>query len=519
MKRIITYLLTIALMVSGVSIVPVKATDTLSPDDWKTVAIASPLDGDLIGAGHIDVKWNNTLENVKSYSVYVDSKLIKTVNATSDTKMSVDFYTVKVSAHTTYIVAEQNDGTKVTTPTNKFYVTKKGICVNNKDMGLNVDPASMNLGWYYDWGTMSFKEMGESEEYSYKNPNPKFDNLEFVPMFWSNPKNGYTKSFAKFKEQGYKYVLFYNEPDLSVESNKPADYTARTWRNDFMKNSGKMLLGSPAVSVFPQWSDWWKTYWSLMPNSSKQATNFIAVHNYQKHYDGRKSALQYLEEIDECYNTYRKPIWITEFAVWKFGKKEKSQWYKTQEFMKIVLKGLNERSYVERYSWFSTDPNEKDPGKDASSSSLFDYKTGALTTAGKIYAQIGNPAGYPAKTYGVSSTINQNTSIAACVASVETHLNSLTGKKKAFKYDIQAVKGAVGYQLQYSLNKKFSKKKKYKTKTKNLGAAKSSSKIGTIKKLKKKKRYYVRARAIKQILGKKYYCAWSGTKKVKTKKK
>ncbi len=505
MKRVITYFLAIALFVSGISVVPAKA-DIVTPDQWKANAFVNPSDGELLGAGHIDIRWNNTLENAKSYSVYVDSKLIKTVNANTSATMAADFYTVSVSKHTAYIVAEQTDATKVTTPTIKFYVTKKGICVD-KDMGVAVNPADMNIGWYYNWGTKSFKET------EYK--NTKFNELDYVPMFWSDPNESYPDAFDRFKANNYKYILAYNEPDLTWESNLKPDLVTRRMKNDLVPNKGDMLLGSPAVSVFPQWSDWFTKYWTLLLSSCKNATNFIAVHNYNKFYNGRATALQYLEEVDECYNKYRKPIWITEFAIWKFDKNDAAGCAKTQEFMKIVLKGLNERSYVERYSWFSPDINSKD----ASSSSLFDYKTGALTTIGKIYAQIGNPAGYPAKSYGVSSTINQDTSTATCVASIKTYLNSLKGKKKAFKYDIQAVKGAAGYQLQYSLNKKFSKKKKYKTKTKTLKGTSKSSKKGTIKKLKKKKRYYVRARAIKQLLGKKYYTAWSKTKKVKTKKK
>lgn len=510
MKRIITIVLSIALVVSGLMVVPTKADVKQDSDIWKSSAIVAPKADSLIGAGHIDVKWNNDLEDAKQYSVYVDSKLIKTVAATEAETMAVDFYTVKVSAHTAYIIAEQNNGTKTQTPTVKFYVTKKGICVNDKDMGVAVDPASMNIGWYYNWGTKSFKESGFS--------NTKFYDLDYVPQIWGDPDAiSYEDLFARFKTQGYKYVLGFNEPDLVWESNFKTDVAMRRWMKDFVPNKGNILLGSPAVSAFPQWSNWWKTYWNILPSNGKSATNFIAVHNYNKYYNGKETALEYLEKIDECYNKYRKPIWITEFAIWKFGKKEKSQWYKTQEFMKIVLKGLNERSYVERYSWFSTDPNEKDPSKDASSSSLFDYSTGVLTTLGKIYAQIGNPAGYPAKTYGVASSTSQNTSVATCIASQKTGLIGLKRKKKAFKYSIMSMDGAVKYQIQYSLNKKFGKKKKYKTKIKTIGAKKTDEITGTIKKLKKKKKYYVRVRAIKPFLGKNYYCGWSRVQKVKTK--
>ena len=83
---------------------------------------------------------------------------------------------------------------------------------------------------------------------------------------------------------------------------------------------------------------------------------------------------------------------------------------------------------------------------------------------------------------------------------------------------IKSVKRAAGYQVQYSLNKKFSTKKKYKTKTKNISATSATVKNGTIKKLTKKKTYYVRVRAYKVINGKKYYCKWSKTNKVKIKK-
>ena len=68
--------------------------------------------------------------------------------------------------------------------------------------------------------------------------------------------------------------------------------------------------------------------------------------------------------------------------------------------------------------------------------------------------------------------------------------------------------GSSGYQVQYSLNKKMRA-----AKLKNCKAASL-----TIKKLKKKKAYYVRVRAYKRVNGRKVYGKWSGVKKVKIKK-
>ena len=69
-----------------------------------------------------------------------------------------------------------------------------------------------------------------------------------------------------------------------------------------------------------------------------------------------------------------------------------------------------------------------------------------------------------------------------------------------------------GYQIQYSTSKKFAKGNKTKTISKN----KTTS--YTIKKLKKKKTYYVRIRTYKKVSGKTYYSGWSSVKKVKINK-
>ena len=45
-----------------------------------------------------------------------------------------------------YVVATLKNGINVQTANRRFYVTKKGVCVNTKDMGTAVDPASMNVG-------------------------------------------------------------------------------------------------------------------------------------------------------------------------------------------------------------------------------------------------------------------------------------------------------------------------------------------------------------------------------------
>ena len=68
-----------------------------------------------------------------------------------------------------------------------------------------------------------------------------------------------------------------------------------------------------------------------------------------------------------------------------------------------------------------------------------------------------------------------------------------------------------GYELSYATNKKFKKGNK----TITVKSTKSTS--ATIKKLKSKKKYYVRMRTYKVVNGKKVYSAWSKAESVKVK--
>ena len=106
--------------------------------------ITSPVNNTMKGAGYMDIKWNPASDKsgVKNYKVYVDGSLKATTTSTK-----YEFYTTKVNYHSAWIEAELNNGKKVYTPTVKFGVTKKGLCVND-GMGKNLDPVAMNMGWY-----------------------------------------------------------------------------------------------------------------------------------------------------------------------------------------------------------------------------------------------------------------------------------------------------------------------------------------------------------------------------------
>lgn len=93
----------------------------------------------------------------------------------------------------------------------------------------------------------------------------------------------------------------------------------------------------------------------------------------------------------------------------------------------------------------------------------------------------------------------------------KTSIKKLSKGKKKFTVTWAKVSGVKGYQIQYSSDKKFKKNNKSVTVTKQ------KTTKATVKKLKSKKKYYVRVRTYKMVNGKKIYSSWSKVKSVKTK--
>ena len=90
-------------------------------------------------------------------------------------------------------------------------------------------------------------------------------------------------------------------------------------------------------------------------------------------------------------------------------------------------------------------------------------------------------------------------------------IKKVKGAKKAILVTWKKVSGVSGYEIQLATDKKFKKNKKTVT------IKKQKTTKTTVKKLKAKKKYYVRVRTYKIVNGKKVYSSWSKVKSVKTK--
>lgn len=366
-RKMLAVLLTLAMIVT---IVPaVKRAESVGAA--QNFAIVSPKDNGLMAAGHFDIEWSQAANGtVKEYKVFIDDKEVATT-----TELSYDYYTTDVKMYSAYVTAEYTDGTMETTQEVTFGVTKKGLAVNG-DMGKNLNPVAMNMGWYYTWGTSGFS-------------NYLYRNLEFVPMIWGAGNE--TNAINSIKGD-YTYLLAYNEPDMGWQnggSNMDVSVAINNWPK-FV--GGDYYLGSPAPAYSPSWGNgtWFRTFMDSVDTST---IDFIPLHCYYGQYGGAAGANSFLTEVvDKTYEMYHKPIWITEFAVSGWGYSNVAARKSLNEFMYTVIDGLNSREYVERYSWFSFDTTDENNG----ASALWTNSTGLLTELGNIYADYGNPEGYVA---------------------------------------------------------------------------------------------------------------------------
>ena len=122
------------------------------------------------------------------------------------------------------------------------------------------------------------------------------------------------------------------------------------------------------------------------------------------------------------------------------------------------------------------------------------------------------PTPAPSPTPTPTPTPTQPTQTSKAVSKPKSaKIKKVKSAKKAVSVEWKKVSGVKGYQVQVATDKKFKKNKKTATVKKQ-----KTTKV-TIKKLKAKKKYYVRIRTYKTVKGKKIYSSWSKVKKVKTK--
>lgn len=177
--------------------------------------------------------------------------------------------------------------------------------------------------------------------------------------------------------------------------------------------------------------------------------------------------------------------------------------------VKLTVKTYYSASFVEETDFFF------DPGPLGDNAA---YRSVRVMVKGTKQDEVkdSKPATKPSEPATAPSTTQPTTKPSTtknteAVKPKKTSIKKLSKGKKKFTVTWAKVSGVKGYQIQYSSDKKLKKNNKSVTVTKQ------KTTKATVKKLKSKKKYYVRVRTYKTVNGKKIYSSWSKVKSVKTK--
>lgn len=200
--------------------------------------------------------------------------------------------------------------------------------------GVGAALVDVRAAWYYNWSASPTGGAGTS--------------AEFVPMIWGSGSVN-TATLNKAKAAG-KVLLGFNEPDFSSQSNMTVEQALDLWPQ--LQATG-LRLGSPAPAINGAKAGEWLDRFITGARGRGYRVDFIALHWYGS--DFSSAAVGQLRGyLQAVYDRYHLPIWLTEYALIKFGA---TSTYPTPAqqaaFVTNSTAMMQALPYVERYAWFA----------------------------------------------------------------------------------------------------------------------------------------------------------------------
>lgn len=238
---------------------------------------------------------------------------------------------------------------------------KKGLA------GAAPEASGLRTSWYYNWGVNpSSKGMPVSEP-----------SMRYMPMIWGWYPEKSPATLEALRAKRPSILLGFNEPDHKDQSNIPVETALDVWPK-FEGIADELVSPAAAAPLGP----WMRSFMGGV-EKQKLRVDSIAVHGYPG-----PSPKAFLESLNRVHELYRRPIWVTEFAVadWqaKNGAANRFSVPQVADFMEAVCTEMEKIPWVKGYAWF---PFAGKASNALRTSVLFDAN-GELTELGKLYARL-----------------------------------------------------------------------------------------------------------------------------------
>lgn len=213
--------------------------------------------------------------------------------------------------------------------------SKKGVSAwtfSGVDRALSKSGAS----WYYTWGP---------GHQGIKSPR----GVQFVPMIWG--ADSATKANLRQARREGPYLLGFNEPDNASQSNMTVAQALALWPRLMATH---LKLGSPAVASGAATPGGWLDQFMKGARADGYRVNFIAVHWYGGDFATSAAVHQLESYLRAIHARYHLPIWLTEFALIRFGATTVFPSPRRQaDFVTAATSMLQRLTFVQRYAWFA----------------------------------------------------------------------------------------------------------------------------------------------------------------------
>jgi hypothetical protein len=202
---------------------------------------------------------------------------------------------------------------------------------------------AMGVSWYYNWSG--------SENEACAAPN----GVEYVPMIWgADTAANIQTSVAGFVSKGYKYVLGFNEPDNTTQSNV-AVASALALLPAF-DSAAAIAVGTPATQANTTGQAWFTQYMAGVAASTTLRADFIAIHWYGWNAGSCDAAASQLESYIKYAEAFpgNRPIWLTE---WGCLNQSAPTAAGVIAFFQGALAVFAKHPRLARYAWYQWSPN------------------------------------------------------------------------------------------------------------------------------------------------------------------
>ena len=194
------------------------------------------------------------------------------------------------------------------------------------------------ISWDYNWGNTPTDEAAVWFD---------ANDMDYCPMCWNGNYNADRIRAYVAAHPKTKYLLAFNEPNLTDQANMTPQQAAELWPAVVaLAKELNLKLVSPAMNygTLAGYSDpvkWLDEFFAL-PDVSIDDVYAISVHCYMSSPNAVKNYI-------ELFRKYDRPVWLTEFCAWDPVPGSVNT---QMDYMCSVLNYLESEPLVERYAWF-----------------------------------------------------------------------------------------------------------------------------------------------------------------------